>query len=178
MVPLVAANLRDQGHRVRDEHGWLVGEGESVRDVGAVFVNPDEAVGHEVDVALCVDAAGDGEPRQLQRGEAVVAGVGVTAGQDGAALDAADTRVEVDRGGEGLGGELVARHVWQAARSSKPDGANAEPFAGANTHARRHDRATSGRQRGEVDQLDENRLRNRSTCSPVMRSSPLSIAAG
>src|SRR6266498_3056013 len=93
--------------------GWFEGEGEAARDVVAVLVDVDEAVRDEVDVAASVDASRDGETEEFQRGKAVLPGAWIAARGDAAAFDAADARVDVDRRGQGLAGELGAGDVWQ-----------------------------------------------------------------
>jgi len=94
-------------------------------DVVAAVEEVDHAVGGHVEVGLGVHAAGEGEPDELEVGEDVLA-LGVAAGGHAAAFHGPHAGVDVESGGERLGGELVARHVGQEAFGVEEDAVRAD----------------------------------------------------
>ena len=90
-------------------------------DLVAALVEADDALGHGAHVVVGVDPARDGQAHQLQRRAVVLAGLGVAALGDVAALHGAHAGLDVDLGRQRLGRELVLVDVRQEALGVEED---------------------------------------------------------
>ena len=82
---------------------------------------------------LGVDPAGDGQPRQLQGRIAVVAGFRIATGADIAPLHRAHAGVEVELGGQHLGGKVILGNVGVETFGVEEDGVTAYRLDNGNT---------------------------------------------
>ena len=95
-------------------------------DLFAIFVDGVDGFGGDVHVGLGVDAAGNGQPDEFEFGMAFEAGFGVAAGRNDAAFHGADAGVEVEGGGESLGGVVLLRNVGQESAGVEEDAVAAD----------------------------------------------------
>ena len=91
----------------------LPGDLQTAFDGVAAVVDILQGGGDDVHVVVGVDAARDAEAHEVVATEAVLAGHGVAVSQHVADLAGADTGLEVELAGQGLGGELLLRDVGQ-----------------------------------------------------------------
>ena len=88
-------------------------DGNTAGDFVATVIHVLQGGGNHVHVVVGIDAACDAQAQQVEAAKAVLAGHGVTVGQDVADFTTADTSLQIELACQGLSGELFLGNVAQ-----------------------------------------------------------------